>query len=185
MQGVHPTPADGVHSDTTAYSLMGDNPPAATGPTAPVELTWGHSKAHRSDLKQIMAGVTMDAQGCVLAGKMLSGNTSDQAWNADWVDQMARDFPDRFWKDKCSIADAAMEWIRAAGMHWLGRLSARFKLCHDLKERAWARPATEWEGLGPLAATPSRCGSIPRHRPCKPGMSPSNAPRSTQSRRAG
>lgn len=77
MQGVHQTLSDWLHSDTSAFSLMGDYPSATTGPTAPVELTWGHSKDHRPDLRQIMMGVTMDAEGCVLAGTMLSGNTSD------------------------------------------------------------------------------------------------------------
>ncbi len=161
MQGIHPTLSDWLHSDTTAYALMGDYPSATTGPTAPVHLTWGHSKDHRPDLKQIMAGVTMDAEGCLLAGTMLSGNTSDQTWNADWVDQLAKDFPENFWQGKCYIADAAMvsnpaiARIRAAGMHWLGRLSARFNLCDELKVRAWAQTTESWDDLGHLAQVPT------------------------------
>ena len=38
FQGVHPPLGHGLHSDTTAYSLMGDYPSATTGPTAPVAL---------------------------------------------------------------------------------------------------------------------------------------------------
>ena len=59
-------------------------------------------------------------------------------------------------KDFRSIADAAMvsnpavERIRATGMHW--RLCPRFKLCHDMKEQAWAQAATEGEAGGSLAA---------------------------------
>ncbi len=34
MQVVHPTRTDRVHSDTTAYALMGDYPSSETGPTA-------------------------------------------------------------------------------------------------------------------------------------------------------
>lgn len=86
MQVVHPTLTNQLHSDTSAYALMGDYPAPPTGPTAPIDLTWGHSKDHRPDLKQIMVGITMDDEGCVLAGKMLSGNTSDIQWNADWVE---------------------------------------------------------------------------------------------------
>ena len=108
MQTVHDTLSDTLHSDTTAYSLMGDYPSEGTGPTAPVSLTRGHSKSHRPDLKQIMAGVTMDADGGVLAGTMLSGNTSDQTWNADWVQPLQQDFPDDFFKGHCTIADSAM-----------------------------------------------------------------------------
>ena len=161
MQGVHQTLSDWLHSDTSAFSLMGDYPSATSGPTAPVELTWGHSKDHRPDLRQIMMGVTMDAEGCVLAGTMLSGNTSDQAWNADWVDQLAKDVPENFWKNKCYIADSAMVFpktiarIRSAGMHWLGRLSARFALSEELKDQAWAQPTDRWTELGALAEVPA------------------------------
>ena len=158
MQTVHDTLSDTLHSDTTAYSLMGDYPSEGTGPTAPVSLTRGHSKSHRPDLKQIMAGVTMDADGGVLAGTMLSGNTSDQTWNADWVQQLQQDFPDDFFKGHCYIADSAMVFpktiarIRAAHMDWLGRLSARFDLCKDLKTQAWAHPIETWQAIGSLAA---------------------------------
>ncbi len=59
---------------------MGDYP---STPSGPIEIVWEHSKDHRPDLKPIMAGVTMDAEGCILGGRMLSGNTSDQTWKAD------------------------------------------------------------------------------------------------------
>jgi transposase len=153
MQVVHPTLTDLLHSDTTAYSLMGDYPSSESGPSAPLTLTWGHSKDHRPDLKQIMAGVTMDAAGCVLGGQMLSGNTADVTWNKTWVDQLAHDFPEDFWKDKCYIADSALfsaetiERLRQTGMHWLGRLPARFALCGDLKTRAWASEQEAWKPL--------------------------------------
>jgi len=161
FQEVHPTAGHALHSDTTAYSLMGDYPSTPSGPTAPVALTWGHSKDHRPDLRQLMAGVTMDAEGCVIAGTMLSGNTSDQTWNGDWVKQLEADFSKDFLKDKCYIADSAMVFpatiqrIRAAGMHWLGRLSARFNLCDEVKDQAWAERKEAWVELGPLAQTPT------------------------------
>lgn len=74
MEAVRATGTEWLHSHTTAYALFGDYPSDSTGPTAPVELTWGHTKDHRPDLKQIMAGVTMDAEGCVLAGSSQSVN---------------------------------------------------------------------------------------------------------------
>ena len=82
MQVVHPTRTDLVHSDTTAYALLGDYPSSATGPTAPLSLTWGHSKDHRPDLKQIMAGITMDAEGCVLAGNTSDVAQKPEAWES-------------------------------------------------------------------------------------------------------
>lgn len=165
MQVVHPTLKNLLHSDTTAYALMGDYPSSATGPTAPVSLTWGHSKDHRPDLRQIMAGVTMDEEGCVLAGTMLPGNTSDVKWNATWVEQLGQDFPDDFWKGKCYIADSALfsnatiQQLRTIGMAWLGRLPARFALCTQLKEQAWTQEPEAWQSLGSVAAT-SGTGSV-------------------------
>jgi len=104
-----------------------------------------------------MAGVTMDAEGGVLAGSMLSGNTSDRRWNTDWVEQLGKDFPENFWRGRCYIADSAMmseptiRQIRALGMDWLGRLPGTFTLCGDLKDQAWAQPEAAWEELGTLA----------------------------------
>ena len=109
FQGVHPTAGHALHSDTTAYPLMGDYPSAPTGPTAPVTLTWGHSKDHRLDLRQLMAGVAMDAEGCVIAGKMLSGNTSDQTWNADGVKPLEADFLEDFFK-RTNVVSPIRRW---------------------------------------------------------------------------
>jgi len=165
MQVVHPTLTDLLHSDTTAYALMGDYPSSESGPSAPVTLTWGHSKDHRPDLKQITAGVTMDAEGCMLSGQMLSGNPSDITWNRTWVDQLDQDFPQDFWKDKCYIADSALfsaetiQRIRTAGMSWLGRLPARFGLCGELKTRAWEQNWEAWKLLRSGAA-PSETASV-------------------------
>ncbi len=128
MQVVHPTRTDLAHSDTTA------------------------------NLKRIMAGVTMDTEGCVLAGQMLAGNTSDVKWNATWGAQLDQDFPEDFWKGTCYIAgsaifsDAAIQQIRQAGMSWLGRLAVRFALCGALKMQAWDTPEA-WESLESIAAS--------------------------------
>ena len=156
MQAVQGTGPRLLHSDTTAFALFGDYPNADTGPTAPVALTWGHTKDHRPDLRQIMAGLTVDEQGQVLGATMLSGNQSDKAWHPQWLDQLARDFPEDFWKGSYYIADSALmsepslQKIRALGMHWLGRLPTTFGLCHRLKDQAWTG-GDPWTPLGPLA----------------------------------
>ena len=159
MRAVHDAGPAMLHTDTTAFALCGDYPNQDTGPTAPVALTWGHSKDHRPDLRQIMAGLTVDDAGCVLGGAMLSGNTSDRAWPPEWLDQLNQDFPDDFWKDSFYIADSALIAepallkIRELGMQWLGRLPATFGLCDRLKDQAWATEEP-WEPLGTLAAKP-------------------------------
>lgn len=146
-----------LHTDTTAFALFGDYPNQDNGPTASVELTWGHTKDHRPDLRQRMAGMTVDAAGCVLGGSLLSGNTSDRAWHPEWLDQLDRDYPEDFWKGSYYIADSALmaepalTKISALGMHWLGRLPATFSLCDQLKDHAWTREDA-WIEIGVLAA---------------------------------
>ena len=159
MQAVEQAGGTFLHSDTSAFALFGDYPAASTGPTAPVLLTYGHSKDHRPDLKQIMMGITMDSDGQVLAGTMLDGNTPDKKWHPAWLEQLEKDVPATFWQDHCYISDAAvvtdgaLTQIAAMGMTWLGRLPANFTLAKTLKEEAWAEGA-DWEDLGPLSPKP-------------------------------
>jgi hypothetical protein len=56
-----------------------------------------------------MAGVAMDAEGCVIAGKMLSGNTSDQTWNADGVKPLEADFLEDFFK-RTNVVSPIRRW---------------------------------------------------------------------------
>ncbi len=157
MQALQESGPRMLHTDTTAFALFGDYPNPDTGATTPVNLTWGHSKDHRPDLRQLMAGLTVDESGAVLGGSILSGNTSDRAWHPTWVDQLGQDCPDGFWKDSYYIADSALMTepaltkIRSLEMHWLGRLPATFGLCNQLKDAAFRQPE-DWVDIGALAA---------------------------------
>lgn len=155
MQAVEHAGPRLLHADTTAFALFGDYPDAA-GPTAPIRLTYGHSKDHRPDLRQIMMGLTVDDDGQVVGGTMLSGNTSDRQWHPDWLDQLAGEVPEDFWRASCYISDAALiteaaiTRLTAMDMDWLGRLPAGYRVAKDLKERAWADGAT-WDAVGVLS----------------------------------
>jgi len=81
---------DELHNDSTSVSFCG-NFRAATGRTirgrtAPV-VTFGHSKAHRPDLKQLLFILTMTADGHVpVAFRCTDGNVNDsrthiETWN--------------------------------------------------------------------------------------------------------
>jgi transposase len=82
---------DELHNDSTSISLFG-NYRAATGRTirgrsAPA-VVFGHSKAHRPDLKQLLFILTMTADGHVpVAFRCTDGNVNDsrthiETWNA-------------------------------------------------------------------------------------------------------
>src|SRR5512134_3190512 len=81
---------DEFHNDSTTISFCGSYRAATgrkiRGRTAPV-LTYGHSKQHRPDLKQLLFILTMSADGNVpVAFRCADGNASDsrthiETWN--------------------------------------------------------------------------------------------------------
>ena len=87
---------------------------------------------------------------------MLSGNTSDRQWHSDWLEQLAGEVPEDFWRGSCYISDAAVVThatvtrVASMGMDWLGRLPASYRLTKQLKEQAWADSGT-WAEVGVLS----------------------------------
>jgi len=77
-----------AHSDTTTIKLYGayerDLEPGEPKPT------WGHSKDHRPDLKQLVYGLSLHgAVGIPLCVSTLDGNASDQFANRLHIDELA------------------------------------------------------------------------------------------------
>lgn len=72
---------DQLHNDSTSISVHGVYPDAigtARGGQSTPVITWGHSKDHRPDLKQLVWILTVSADGAVpLAYRLADGNTSD------------------------------------------------------------------------------------------------------------
>jgi len=81
---------DELHNDSTTVSFFGDYPDASeeqdvAGQTAPA-ITWGHSKDHRPDLKQLLYILTVSDDGGVpIYFQAASGNVvDDQTHQATW-----------------------------------------------------------------------------------------------------
>ncbi len=72
---------DQLHNDSTSISVHGvysDAVGTARGGQSTPVITWGHSKDHRPDLKQLVWILTVSADGAVpLAYRLADGNTSD------------------------------------------------------------------------------------------------------------
>lgn len=67
---------DEIHYDTTSVSIWGTYDSAAGQPA--VLITFGHSKAHRPDLKQVVIGAAVSGDGGVpIISGTHDGNTSD------------------------------------------------------------------------------------------------------------
>jgi transposase len=79
---------DELHNDSTTISFHGAYADAATekthqGQTAPA-ITWGHSKAHRPDLKQLLYILTLSSDGGVpIHCRVASGNVVDDTTHRD------------------------------------------------------------------------------------------------------
>ena len=71
---------DELHQDTTTVTFSGDyaKQPAADQLDRPPRITFGYNKDHRPDLKQLLFGITITADGAVpIHCKIYDGNTSD------------------------------------------------------------------------------------------------------------
>ena len=72
---------DQLHNDSTSISVHGVYPNADGTPRSgkdPPVITWGHSKDHRPDLKQLVWILTVSADGAVpIADRRADGNTVD------------------------------------------------------------------------------------------------------------
>jgi hypothetical protein len=66
---------------------------------------YGYSKDHRPDLKQMIVGFALDAEGCPLCCEMWPGNTTDVKTLIPLVDRMRRRFRIR---EVCVVADRGM-----------------------------------------------------------------------------
>ena len=68
------------HLDTTSHVCYGDFKICEQDDYEGLNVTYGHSKARRSDKKQIMSGMITDSLGIPLHTEVLDGNTADVAW---------------------------------------------------------------------------------------------------------
>jgi transposase len=142
---------DELHNDSTSISFCGSYRGASgrtiRGRSAPV-ITYGHSKAHRPDLKQLLFILTVNTDGNIpVAFRCTDGNVSDsrthiETWNALRAVAGRADF--LYVGDSKLCSRENMDYINRAG----GRLVTvmpRNRL-EDQEFRLWIQTHTpEWE----------------------------------------
>jgi transposase len=80
-----------LHFDTTSLSLYGEYNSDEENPL----VTFGYSKDHRSDLKQVLFGMTVTQDGKVpITGRITAGNTSDSTENRFNITSLRNVVPD-------------------------------------------------------------------------------------------
>lgn len=73
-------PLQQLHNDSTSLTLHGEYPAADGGPIRgrpTLRITFGHSKEHRPDLKQLLWILTVTEEGVPVQFKVADGNTAD------------------------------------------------------------------------------------------------------------
>ena len=134
---------DELHNDSTTVSFFGDYPAASEeqdvdGQTAPA-ITWGHSKDHRPDLKQLLYILTVSDDGGVpVYFQAASGNVvDDQTHQATWklmAELVKR--PDFVYVADCKLATTEnMNEIARQGGRFITVLPATRKEDAQFRER--------------------------------------------------
>jgi len=138
-----------VHHDTTSVSVHGEYLPKLDDP---IEITYGHSKDKRPDLKQFVVSLLCVEGNLPLAIAPHDGNASDKTINADLLSKISQVMTQHGVKDKefIFVADSAMvtEDSLNAGENvlFISRLPETYKEC--LKVKSEAVSEGQWENVG-------------------------------------
>lgn len=147
---------DELHNDSTTISFFGSYPDAQQeGPIlqrlAPA-ITWGHSKAHRPDLKQLLYTLTVTDDGAVpIYFQAHSGNvTDDQTHQTTWL--ILRELvnrPDFVYVADCKLATTEnMNAIARQGGRFISILPATRKENAQFRQRLREQPScVTWREL--------------------------------------
>lgn len=138
-----------LHFDTTTLSFFGayegrDSWSGADGMPPVPHVTYGHSKDHRPDLKQILYGMLVSRDGGVpLLGKALDGNASDSKAAADFFARVRELVADP--REVCCVVDSkgwCARVLDTAQEHGL-RVLSRLPRTHGLHEELMGRSRSD------------------------------------------
>ena len=142
-----------VHFDTTSVSVYGDY--AMTD--KPFNITHGHSKNHRPDLKQFLISLLCVDRNIPILGTPKDGNASDKAINNELLTNISKHMarhglePGAFVyvADSAFVTGPNLQKADSNKTRFLSRLPANFNEHSRAVEEAIA--ADDWIDIGPLA----------------------------------
>jgi len=153
---------DTVHADTSSVSVKGDY----SGEDGPLDITYGHGKDERPDLKQYKLGLGVNGEGVPLFGELLDGNESDKTWNKKLVEDLravaseetsaegsALPFPFSVYvADSAAVTEETLEGLKKRDLDLISRLPGTYGLVDELIGRAWEGGGEgKWQEVGSLA----------------------------------
>ena len=144
-----------VHFDTTSRSVYGDY--EAYG-NDPFEITYGHSKDHRPDLKQFLISMLCVDRNVPVFGKIEDGNASDKSVNNDVLSEISKYMAAHGLGTGAFIyiGDSAVitkKNLKTMGQDilFISRLPATFNECDRVIKEAVQKDA--WKDVGVIAKT--------------------------------
>lgn len=144
----------GAHYDTTSVSVYGDY--AMTD--EPFEITYGHSKDKRPDLKQFLVEMLCVDRNIPLFGTTRDGNASDKTLNNELLSTISKHMANHGLEENAFVyvADSAFVTkanLDKAGMKtkFISRLPATYKECGRAVQQAIGSDG--WIDIGTLAET--------------------------------
>ena len=146
-----------LHNDTGSLRLWGtyDHPE----PTDPITITYGHSKDHRDDLKQMLLTLSVTDRDLIASGQMASGNLDDKTWHADWVQHLGETLTLEQLRSVLYVGDSsfvtpkAVERADALPLRWLSRVPRIYGWVPRAVDTAWNQ-ADQWKAF-PTDANPT------------------------------
>jgi len=145
------------HFDTTSVSVFGDY----DHPDPPLNITYGHSKAKRPDLKQFMISMLCVDRNIPIIGQTQDGNSSDKTLNNELLSNISAHMAEYGFSPGASIYIADSAFVTTANLakanknkvRFLSRLPANFNECKRVISEAVS--TDEWLDIGVLAKSQS------------------------------
>lgn len=156
-------PVRSIHADTTSKSVYGEYVSKDEAYEDAVDITYGHSKDHRPDLKQILFGLGTTKDRIIVVGNVCDGNTDDKTWNKDILKDLRESMKKYGLRDFIYVADsqAVTEGMlkELAGdndnpaVDFVSRLPGNFSIEKELKQKA-LESLDNWEEIGSISDKP-------------------------------
>jgi Transposase len=154
-----------IHWDTTSKSFSGDYehriPEVQDDEKFPINITFGHSKDYRRDLKQMKFGMGTTKDKLPLFCDVLSGNEDDKKWNGNAIKRIEEELSSVELSNILHVADSALvttdnlKEINDETYKFISRLPGTFRLEAKLIRKA-IRNSENWEDLGTLGKDKKR-----------------------------
>lgn len=159
-----------VHHDTTSHSVYGDyDLYGEESFDQPFVITFGFSKDHRPDLKQLVQSLLCVDAGIPIFSQCENGNLSDKLVNRNLIPTMVERMRELGQDNFLYVADSAlitpdnlglMDDFKS-GFRFVSRLPASYKECGKAIAKAVRQDI--WHDLGTLSEEPSTPKRKPAH----------------------